>query len=77
VVSEEDAFRHDLTPTRRKLLEEIAADFANSAREALAIALTGMMQDGQISRERALEWPHMLLHDTRQALWTALTLSKT
>jgi predicted TIM-barrel fold metal-dependent hydrolase len=40
-----------------------------SAREALAIALTGMMADGQITRERALELARMALHDNAARLY--------
>jgi predicted TIM-barrel fold metal-dependent hydrolase len=34
---------------------------SSSARQALAFALTGMMNDGEIKRERALELAHMVL----------------
>jgi predicted TIM-barrel fold metal-dependent hydrolase len=40
-----------------------------SAREALAIALTGMMADGQITRERALELARMALRDNAAKLY--------
>ena len=33
------------------------------AGEALGLALTEMMNDGEITRERALELAHMVLHD--------------
>jgi uncharacterized protein len=52
--------------------EGIGWQTTQSAREALAIALTGMMQDGEITRERALELAHMALHDNAAKLygWT-------
>ena len=40
-----------------------------SARQALALALTGMMNDGEISRERAVELAHMVLHDNASKLY--------
>lgn len=39
------------------------------AREALAIALTGMMNDGQITRERAVELARMVLRDNAVRLY--------
>lgn len=38
-------------------------------RWALALALTGMMQDGEISRARALELAHMVLHGNAEELY--------
>ena len=49
--------------------EEIAWLSANSGREALAIALTGMMHDGQITRERAMELARMVLRDNAIRLY--------
>jgi uncharacterized protein len=49
--------------------EEIGWQTIQSGREALAIALTGMMQDGEITRERALELAHMVLHDNAAKLY--------
>ena len=49
--------------------EEIGWQATQSSREALAIALTGMMQDGEITRERALELAHMALHDNAAKLY--------
>jgi hypothetical protein len=40
-----------------------------SARQALALALTGMMNDGEISRERAIELARMVLHDNAAKLY--------
>jgi predicted TIM-barrel fold metal-dependent hydrolase len=38
-------------------------------REALAIALTGMMRDGEISQERAMELARMVLRENAQRLY--------
>ena len=40
-----------------------------SAREALALALTGMMNDGQITREDALHLAQMVLRDNAVKLY--------
>lgn len=40
-----------------------------TARQALALALTGMMNDGEISRERAQELARMVLHDNAANLY--------
>lgn len=40
-----------------------------TARQALALALTGMMNDGEISRGRALELARMVLHDNAAKLY--------
>jgi hypothetical protein len=40
-----------------------------SAREALALALTGMMQDGQLTRERAVELARMVLRENAVRLY--------
>lgn len=40
-----------------------------TAREALAIALTGMMNDGDIARERALELARMVLRENAIKLY--------
>jgi len=42
---------------------------AHRAREALAIALTGMMRDGEISRGRALERARLVLRDNARKLY--------
>ena len=39
-----------------------------SAREALALALTGMMKDGQITRDRALALARMVLRENAAKL---------
>jgi uncharacterized protein len=43
-----------------------------SGREALAIALTGMIEDKEITRSRAIDLAHMVLHDNAAKLygWT-------
>jgi hypothetical protein len=40
-----------------------------TARQALALALTGMMNDGEIDRARALELARMVLHDNAARLY--------
>ncbi len=63
-------FGTDLYPNTPELdWESIGWQTSQSAREALAIALTGMMQDGEISRTRALELAHMVLHDNAAKLY--------
>src|SRR5262249_7870171 len=49
--------------------EEIGWITTNDARQALAIALTGMMQDGEITRQRAVELARMVLHDNAARLY--------
>jgi len=66
-------FGTDLYPNTPEInWEEIGWQTTQSGREALAIALTGMIQDGEISRERALELARMALHDNAAKLygWT-------
>jgi predicted TIM-barrel fold metal-dependent hydrolase len=41
----------------------------SSAREALGLALTGMLRDGEISRDRALQLAHMVLRDNARKLY--------
>jgi hypothetical protein len=48
---------------------EVAWLSNTSARTALALALTGMMNDGEISRERALELARMVLRDNALKLY--------
>ena len=63
-------FGTDLYPNTPEInWEEIGWQTTQSGREALAIALTGMMQDGEISRERALELARMALHDNAAKLY--------
>jgi len=49
--------------------EEVGWQTSQSARQALAIALTGMIEDGEITRHRALELAHMVLHDNAATLY--------
>jgi predicted TIM-barrel fold metal-dependent hydrolase len=63
-------FGTDLYPNTPEInWEEIGWQTTQSGREALAIALTGMMQDGEITRERALELAKMALHDNAAKLY--------
>ena len=48
---------------------EVAWLSNTTARQALALALTGMMNDGEITRERAVELAHMVLHDNAGKLY--------
>jgi predicted TIM-barrel fold metal-dependent hydrolase len=49
--------------------EEIAWLTTTSAREALAIALTGMIKDGEITRKRASELARMVMRDNAAKLY--------
>jgi uncharacterized protein len=49
--------------------EEVGWQTSQGGRWALAEALTGMMQDGEISRARALELARMVLHDNAAKLY--------
>jgi hypothetical protein len=63
-------FGTDLYPNTPEIdWEEIGWQTNHSAREALAIALTGMMQDGEITRDRALQLARMVLHDNAAKLY--------
>lgn len=63
-------FGTDLFPNTPEInWEEVGWQTTQEGREALAIALTGMIQDGEISRERALELAHMALHDNAAKLY--------
>jgi len=50
--------------------EEAGWVAARTARQALARALTGMMRDGEISRERAVELARMVLRDNARRLYS-------
>jgi hypothetical protein len=57
-------FGTDLYPNTPEIdWEEIGWQTTQSGREALAMALTGMVEDKEISRERALQIAHMVMHD--------------
>ncbi len=63
-------FGTDLFPGKNEYdWEEIGYQTTQSAREALAIALTGMMQDNEIDHARALQLAHMVLHDNAAGLY--------
>ncbi|HEV2490420.1 MAG TPA: amidohydrolase family protein [Candidatus Acidoferrales bacterium] len=63
-------FGTDLYPGTPEInWEEVGWQTTNSAREALAIALTGMMDDGEISRARALELAKMVLRGNALKLY--------
>lgn len=67
---EKTLFGTDLYPNTPEIdWEEIGWQTTHSARQALAIALTGMIQDGEITRTRALELAHMVLHDNAAKLY--------
>jgi predicted TIM-barrel fold metal-dependent hydrolase len=66
-------FGTDLYPNTSEIdWDVIGWQTTHSGREALAIALTGMMEDHEITRARALELAHMVLHDNAAKLygWT-------
>ncbi|MBZ5510179.1 MAG: amidohydrolase [Acidobacteriia bacterium] len=49
--------------------EEVGWQTSQGARWALAVALAGMIEDGEITRARALELAHMVLHDNAAKLY--------
>ena len=62
-------FGTDATPMTDEVgWEEVGWAASRTAREALAIALTGMIQDGEISRARARELARMVLRDNAKTL---------
>ena len=63
-------FATDAYPYSEEINWEEAGWVANSTgRQALALALTAMLNDGEIGRERALELAHMVLHDNAVKLY--------
>ena len=63
-------FGTDATPnTDETSWEETGWIASQTAREALAIALTGMIQDGEITRARASELAKMVLRDNAKKLY--------
>ena len=63
-------FGTDLSPGTPQIdWEEIGWQTTTSAREALAIALTGMMNDGEITRARALEIARMVMRGNAMGLY--------
>lgn len=53
--------------------DSIGYMITTTGRQALGLALTGMMQDGEISRERALQLAHMVLFDNAAKLYGLAT----
>ena len=69
-VPEKVMFGTDAYPYSADLTWETSAWLANrNGREALARALTGMMRDGEIPRERASQLANMVLHDNAKRLY--------
>ncbi len=69
-------FGTDLYPLTPQInWEETGYQTAMAGRTALAIALTGMMQDGEITREQATSIAHMVLHDNAAKLYGIGNLS--
>jgi uncharacterized protein len=67
---EKTLFGTDLYPNTPEIdWDSIGWQTTYSGREALAIALTGMIQDGEITRQRALELARMVLHDNAAKLY--------
>ncbi|GAC1659994.1 MAG: hypothetical protein NVS9B15_23860 [Acidobacteriaceae bacterium] len=65
-VPEKVMFGSDLSP---EMWEEQGYVASRSVRLGLAIALTGMVGDGEITRARASELAHMVLHDNAAKLY--------
>ncbi|HEV2118076.1 MAG TPA: amidohydrolase family protein, partial [Terriglobales bacterium] len=53
--------------------DSIGYMIATTGRKALGLALTGMMQDGEISRARAVQLAHMVLFDNAAKLYGLAT----
>jgi uncharacterized protein len=53
--------------------DSIGYMIATTGRQALALALTGMMQDGEISRARAVQLAHVVLFDNAAKLYGLAT----
>jgi predicted TIM-barrel fold metal-dependent hydrolase len=69
-VPEKVLFATDAYPASPALgWEEAGLIAANTGREALGRALTGMMHDGEISRDRAIELARMVLRDNARNLY--------
>jgi len=49
--------------------EQSAWVATRDGREALGLALTGMLNDGEITRDRAFELAHLVLHDNAAKLY--------
>ena len=63
-------FATDAYPFSDEMGWEIAGWVATkTARDALGLALTGMMNDGEITRDEALELARMVLRDNARKLY--------
>jgi uncharacterized protein len=63
-------FATDAYPYSEEMGWEQSGWVANdTGRQALGLALTGMLNDGEITRDRALELAHMVLHDNAAKLY--------
>lgn len=63
-------FGTDLAPGTPEIgWEEIGYSNATTGREALAVALTGMMADGEITRNRAIELARMVMRENALKLY--------
>jgi len=63
-------FGTDLAPGTPEIgWEEIGYSNASTGREALALALTGMLNDREITRERALQLARMVLRENALRLY--------
>jgi len=64
-------FATDAYPYSEEMSWEEAGWVANNTgRQALGLALTGMLNDGEITSDRALELAHMVLHDSAAKLYS-------
>jgi predicted TIM-barrel fold metal-dependent hydrolase len=69
-VPEKVLFATDAYPASKEVgWEEAGFIAANAGREALGMALTAMLRDGDITRERAVELARMVLRDNARALY--------
>ena len=69
-VPEKVLFATDAYPASAELgWEESALIATRAAREALGRALTAMMRDGEVTRERAVELAHMVLRENARKLY--------
>lgn len=63
-------FGTDTSPSSPEMgWEEQGWITTQTARRALALALTGMLEDHEITREQALQFAHMVLHDNAAKLY--------
>ena len=70
LVPEKVLFATDAYPySQESGWEETGYIAARTGREALGIALTGMLRDGEINRARAVELARMVLRDNARALY--------